>query len=137
MTRGEEESIKRSSIGGMQKVQGVVMSSGSELTGATGMDCLGFGFTHYPPIHPPLCIHNIFDHAGPPFRQSGKSSSALYIVMLPPRVCADQLHCSRAIPVNHRPKRNFTSPGRPYLIITSSRAPFHTQFVYRLYRVLY
>ena len=36
---------------------------------------------------------------------------------------ADRLHCSRANPIAHRPKRNCTSPGRSYLIITSSAPP--------------
>ena len=49
----------------------------------------------------------------------------------------DRLHCSREIPISHRPKRNFTSPGRSYLIITSSRASSHIQYLSLLYRVPY
>jgi hypothetical protein len=53
---------------------------------------------------------------------------------LPIHSHVDRLHCSRAIPISHRPKRNFTCPGRSYLIITSSRASSHIQYLFPLYR---
>jgi hypothetical protein len=100
----------------------------SELTGATGIDCLGFCFSQYP-----HCIYCILYIPLSPTMQvllSDTQVSPFFIPVhtvagsLPTRSPADRLLCSRAIPISHRPKRNFTSPRRSYLIIASSRVSF-------------